>query len=1285
MAAAGIEELLKKAQAHRVVVPPAEALRKAALLTRERGDLLGGGRAVRARRRRSRSGPGRAAAARAHRRRAGRALRERPGAARSGGGALRARVQDRSRRRPRHRGGAAALSRARRLAEGGAPVRGRAGDGVEPRAARARSWWSSGAPLAEQLRDLVAGGGAPRGGGAAAPARRDGQGAAGRRCISRPISPAPATSAAQLERAAQLFRRAGRCAARARRRRRRDGVPAARARRRSRITSTRRCGSSELTPKGKRTDELKPLLPRRAGAAPGAQAGRAVARRRRRRRGGGGAGRGGTTKATTPRSSPSALEELLAREKKWAKIAELRERLLRSLPRRAMRRPAGRRWPAHGSARPTPSATRRAAAALARRSGAPRGAQAARRAPDGAARLRDAGRRRPSGDRGGAARRSAAPAGRAGRHLREEAGRRGRGGRCLAARRGDRAVGEGRARELKRLQQKEDRWAVVTASLEKELETARDRDARAEVLAAPRAGPSRSPPPRSRAPAVRGRARASSRTTRRSTARWPIWPSARATGRRGETLKRQLRVSKEKVERLNLLRRLAVLYDERLDDRDELDVGVHRDPEHAARRSRRAQAPRAGLRARRRGRRGAADRRAREARAGGGHAGGEGAAPASAGGAATKSAATRRGAAERLERVLKLDKHDATAHEALARLYETARRVAPTRRWRSERALLKDDKRAAEWVEAVEALRPDRRRKSAATPARATKAWSEVLERRPSDREALEALSRLYARARRLGAARRRPGAAAEARRGRRRGRRWRSSARACSTSSSATRRRHCHPARVLDELAPRNLAAHELLRKLERETGDLDGSQRTAERELFLTEDRAPRWRWRSRSRALAARSKDLLRAIAAWRARDRAGARRDARRLTRRWRRWPSCTRASEPEKQLSPSTSSGWGWRWRPPTSRRRSRILFELAAHRRGAAPRRQARVRLLPSRARARRRQRRGTLNELRRVAEAHGLWEELCAVYARMPGLSRAARGGRDRRREAERSQARLRRGARRARPRSDRREAPARAGAAERARRRRARPARGLRAAARAPRSTAQKSTLLRKRADVREERHARRVGRARRDGARVRLIPDDAAILAELRRLAEATERWEDALAVEGFRFHRAPAEEQAGDRLRGGGARRGEGQGSAARLPRLPARVPAGAGRRDHSRPPVAAGAARRHHRRVEPRRRRWRAPRRRRRRPARRARWRRHRSPSRAREPTLEIDLDDVMFDESWPTVSAGRRARRAAPRSHGRAVDHGPGGDPRRSRRKPTAADDGAVALATSRW
>ena len=155
--------------------------------------------------------------------------------------------------------------------------------------------------------------------------------------------------------------------------------------------------------------------------------------------------------------------------------------------------------------------------------------------------------------------------------------------------------------------------------------------------------------------------------------------SARAKVEVAETIKRQLRVAKEKVERLNLLRRLALLYDERLDDVDGVvwacEEILERCPAIATRSGgwrRRTSAP-----ARRRG---AAHRGAREARAGGGDAGG-----ARAGLHRLAALYEKRGdvaaAADRLERVVKLDKNDAKAQDALARVYEALGR-GPRRRWR---------------------------------------------------------------------------------------------------------------------------------------------------------------------------------------------------------------------------------------------------------------------------------------------------------------------------------------------------------------------------------------------------------------------------------------------------------------------------------------------------------------------------------------------------------------------------------------------------------------------------
>jgi tetratricopeptide (TPR) repeat protein len=81
----------------------------------------------------------------------------------------------------------------------------------------------------------------------------------------------------------------------------------------------------------------------------------------------------------------------------------------------------------------------------------------------------------------------------------------------------------------------------------------------------------------------------------------------------------------------------------------------------------------------------------------------------------------------------------------------------------------------------------------------------------------------------------------------------------------------------------------------------------------------------------------------------------------------------------------------------------------------------------------------------------------------------------------------------------------------------------------ARAP--TPRRLELLRKRAVVREERQKDASGALDELVRAFPYAPGDRSLLDEIRRLAEVTRRWEDALAVEGYRFHWAPDEEQLG----------------------------------------------------------------------------------------------------------------------------------------------------------
>ena len=68
-----------------------------------------------------------------------------------------------------------------------------------------------------------------------------------------------------------------------------------------------------------------------------------------------------------------------------------------------------------------------------------------------------------------------------------------------------------------------------------------------------------------------------------------------------------------------------------------------------------------------------------------------------------------------------------------------------------------------------------------------------------------------------------------------------------------------------------------------------------------------------------------------------------------------------------------------------------------------------------------------------------------------------------------------------------------------------------------------------MRKRAVVREERQKDASGALDELVRAFPYAPGDQELLAEVRRLAEATRRWDDALAVEGYRFHWAPESEQ------------------------------------------------------------------------------------------------------------------------------------------------------------
>ena len=128
----------------------------------------------------------------------------------------------------------------------------------------------------------------------------------------------------------------------------------------------------------------------------------------------------------------------------------------------------------------------------------------------------------------------------------------------------------------------------------------------------------------------------------------------------------------------------------------------------------------------------------------------------------------------------------------------------------------------------------------------------------------------------------------------------------------------------------------------------------------------------------------------------------------------------------------------------------------------------------------------------------------------------------------------------------------------------------------ARARTEAGERVELLRLRAEVRERKMSRSVGRARRDAAQLRAgarEPGDAgrdpAPRARHRALGRGDPRRGPPVRAGGV------AAREAGDRAQRRLPGRARGQGSRARVPRLPERVPPGARRLRDRRPPVAAG--------------------------------------------------------------------------------------------------------------
>jgi tetratricopeptide (TPR) repeat protein len=674
------------------------------------------------------------------------------------------------------------------------------------------------------------------------------------------------------------------------------------------------------------------------------------------------------------------------------------------------------------------------------------------------------------------------------------------------------------ASELKRLQQKEDRWAGLCGALEKDLAAANAPDARAELL-------------RRLAQVYRDRHQIDrARQLFEEAARLkPEDPAsfralADLAEREGDhaalaaTIRKQLGVSKEKVERLNLLRRLAVLYDEKLDNPEELlwactEILSALPGDRDALRRLETAYERAGESAEQQ-LIGILEKHAQAS-----------ATPAEKLPLLHRLAVLyeRHGeldkAAERLDRILRADKQDAAAQEGLARIYEKLGKWAEAA-LALERLTAKDN--VDVWRRFARILDG-----KLADVNRAARAWNEVLERRHSDREALEALARLY-RGRhdwaKLGEVLARRQKAAEGE----------------ELAQLALERAHLHDEQLkdkpgaitilrglLDGAAPRHLEAHELLRKLERETGDLAASQRTAERQLFITDAKEARLalaleiakRWRDDG-------KDLVRAIAAY---ERVIEVDDTHReglasLAELY------SLAGEPQKLVAVDEQR-LGLALDAKNTAEAVAHLFELAVTCEQQLQDAESAFRYFRQALELDGES--GALGELRRVAEAHKLWEPLCDVYAAMPGLEprlAVAEIADQRLNDPKRAFAVVR-GSLDLDPTGDKVQAELERLSV------RADDARGL---------LEVYDVLLSRRLDAPSQvellfRHAHVREQRLKDGSGAldemlraySIIPDDEKVLPEIHRLGEVTGRWEDVLCVEGFRFHRSP--EGSGEKLK------------------------------------------------------------------------------------------------------------------------------------------------------
>ncbi|HEX4460005.1 MAG TPA: tetratricopeptide repeat protein, partial [Polyangia bacterium] len=463
--------------------------------------------------------------------------------------------------------------------------------------------------------------------------------------------------------------------------------------------------------------------------------------------------------------------------------------------------------------------------------------------------------------------------------------------------------------------------------------------------------------------------------------------------------------------------------------------------------------------------------------------------------------------------VVRLDKNDGKAQETLARLYATLERW-PDAAMASERALQKSAGDVEAWKRYARIV--DGKLGDAM---RAGKAWREVLERRPTDREALEALGKL-ARARGDWTLlddvlqRRQQHADGDA------------AVEVALERAQLAEERLKNPAgaieilrHLLAEISPRNLEAHARLRHLLQQAGDVDGALRIAERELFLSDDPDRRLH-AAVDIARAWHKRDAKRAVAAWRrVAELSPTHREALEalaaLYAQLNEWEALLDIDERRLSLADGQPNNEA-----------AAILVELAttAEERLQDPERAfgyyRRAHELSPGER--------TMKQLTRVAEEHGLWEPLCAVYATQPGLQSrlaVAEIAAEKLHDPKRAFGVVR-GALDLDPTGEKLLPEL-----ERLSVRAADPDGLLDVYEQLlPRaSTPNKLDLLRRRANVREQRQKNPSGALDELTRAFPYAPDDAPLLAEIRRLAEVTRRWDDALAVEGYRFHRAPASEK------------------------------------------------------------------------------------------------------------------------------------------------------------